>query len=110
MKKIVYLTSAELFNDRVKTARFDSRFKEATILKSYEDLEPGDYVVHEYQGIGQFVELINLKLITSIGIFKNYRTSLCSFLSIYENRQRRSAPLLSRKDWENTKKEKLNKE
>ena len=55
--KTAYLTSYELFNEKVKTARFDNRFKEATILKSYEDLQPGDYVVHEYQGIGQFIEL-----------------------------------------------------
>ncbi len=55
--KIAYLTSYELFNEKVKVARFDNRFKEATILKSYEDLQPGDYVVHEYQGIGQFIAL-----------------------------------------------------
>ena len=54
-EKIAYLTSAELFNEKIRTARFDNRFKEATILRSYEELEPGDYVVHEYQGIGQFL-------------------------------------------------------
>ena len=61
-EKIVYLTSAELFNEKVRTARFDNRFKEATILRSYEELEPGDYVVHEYQGIGQFVALQTLEI------------------------------------------------
>lgn len=60
--KIVYLTSRELFNDKVKVTRFDNRFKEATILSSYEELTPGDYVVHEYQGIGQFVELQTLEV------------------------------------------------
>ncbi len=60
-EKIVYLTGKELFNERIKISRFDNRFKEATILKSYEDLSPGDYVVHEYQGIGQFVELTTLE-------------------------------------------------
>ena len=50
--KIVFLTSKELFNEKVRVGRFDSRFKEGTILKSYEDLTPGDYVVHERYGIG----------------------------------------------------------
>ena len=59
-EKIAILTSRELFNDKVRTTRFDNRFKEATILSSYEDLSPGDYVVHEYQGIGQFLELQTL--------------------------------------------------
>ena len=61
-EKIVYLTPKELFNEKIRITRFDNRFKEATILKSYEDLTPGDYVVHEYQGIGQFLELQTLEV------------------------------------------------
>ena len=61
-EKIVYLTSKELFNDKVRVTKFDNRFKEATILSSYEELMPGDYVVHEYQGIGQFIELQTLEV------------------------------------------------
>ena len=61
-EKVVYLTSKELFNEKIRITRFDNRFKEATILKSYEDLSPGDYVVHEYQGIGQFLELQTLEV------------------------------------------------
>ncbi len=115
-EKIVYLTSAELFNERVKTARFDSRFKEATILKSYEDLEPGDYVVHEYQGIGQFVELINLevdnihrdylKIAYHGGELLYVPLSQFQLVRKYLGKEG-SAPRLSRlhsKDWENTKK------
>ena len=68
-EKIAYLTSAELFNEKIRTARFDNRFKEATILRSYEELEPGDYVVHEYQGIGQFVALQTLEI---EGVHKDY--------------------------------------
>ncbi len=68
-EKIVFLTASELFNERVKTARFDNRFKEATILKSFEDLTPGDYVVHEYQGIGQFLELQTLEV---DGVHRDY--------------------------------------
>ena len=61
-QKVVYLSSKELFNDKVKTSYYDNRFKEATILNSYEDLKPGDYVVHEFQGIGQFLELQTLEV------------------------------------------------
>ena len=115
-EKIVFLTSAELFNERIKTARFDNRFKEATILKSYEDLTPGDYVVHEYQGIGQFVELINLevdnihrdylKIAYHGGELLYVPLSQFQLVRKYLGKEG-SAPRLSRlhsKDWENTKK------
>ena len=61
-EKITFLTSKELFNHKVRVTRFDNRFKEATILRSGEDLSPGDYVVHEYQGIGEFLELQTLEV------------------------------------------------
>ena len=61
-EKIAYLTSKELFNEKSKNTRYNNRFREATILSSYEELQPGDYVVHEYQGIGQFLELQTLEV------------------------------------------------
>ena len=61
-EKITFLTSAELFNHKIRVTRFDNRFKEATIIRSGEDLSPGDYVVHEYQGIGEFLELHTLEV------------------------------------------------
>jgi transcription-repair coupling factor (superfamily II helicase) len=60
--KIAYISSSELFGHRISSSRFTSRFKDATILKSYEDLRPGDYVVHEYNGIGQFLEIKTLEV------------------------------------------------
>ena len=114
--KIVYLTSAELFNEKVRTARFDNRFKEATILRSYEELEPGDYVVHEYQGIGQFVQLQTLEI---DGVHKDYLkiaywgneflyVPLAQFQLVRKYLGKEgAAPRLSHlhsKDWENTKK------
>lgn len=53
-EKIVILTSKELFKTSSRYYRYSSRYKEGTILKSYEELEKGDYVVHEFQGIGIF--------------------------------------------------------
>ena len=114
--KIAYLTSSELFNEKVRTARFDNRFKEATILRSYEELEPGDYVVHEYQGIGQFVALQTLEI---DGAHKDYLkiaywgneflyVPLAQFQLVRKYLGKEgAAPRLSHlhtKDWENTKK------
>ena len=61
-EKVVVLTSKELFNINIKSTRYNNKFKEATILKSYEDLEYGDYVVHEFNGIGQYLGLENLEV------------------------------------------------
>ena len=68
-EKVVVLTSKELFNTKNKVSHYSNRFKEATILDSYEDLEPGDYVVHEYQCIGQFIAL---ETVVTEGIPKDY--------------------------------------
>lgn len=114
--KLVYLTSFELFNEKVKVGRYDNRFKEATILKSYEDLKPGDYVVHEYQGIGQFIELQTIQDETG---YKDYLkiayhggeilyVPLSQFQLVRKFIGKEGiSPRLSRlhsKDWENTKK------
>ena len=115
-EKIVYLTSYELFNEKTKSHRFNNRFKEATILKSYEDLTPGDYVVHEYQGIGQFV---GLETIETDGVVKDYLkisywgnenlyVPLSQFQLVrkYLGKEGMTPRLshLHSKDWENTKK------
>ena len=113
---VVYLTSNELFNEKVRTSHLNNRFKEATILKSYEELNPGDFVVHEYQGIGQF---ISLESIEKDGVINDYLkiaywnneflyVPLSQFQLVrkYQGREG-AAPRLSHlhsSDWENTKK------
>ena len=114
--KLVFLSSKELFNEKVRVSRFDSRFKEGTILKSYEDLSPGDYVVHEFQGIGQFLELQTLEV---DGVHRDYLkiayhggellyVPLSQFQLVRKYLGKEGvSPRLSRlhsKDWENTKK------
>ena len=61
-KKIVVLTSKELFGFRRHVSTYSSKFKEGIILGSYQDLEPGDYVVHEKSGIGRFVKISTLEI------------------------------------------------
>lgn len=60
--RTAFLSSNELFGQRVANSRFTSRFKDATILRTYEDLKPGDYVVHEYNGIGQFIDIKTIEV------------------------------------------------
>ncbi len=68
-ESIVVLTSHELFGYRNRMSRFLNRYKEAVILKSFEDLTPGDYVVHEQNGIGQFIGIITLEV---DGVHRDY--------------------------------------
>lgn len=113
--KICVLTKKELFNDKNKVGRFSSRFKEGTILKSFEDLVPFDYVVHEYQGIGQFISLETLlvdnvhKDFIKIAYFGNefLYVPLDQFQLVrkYMGKEGMKPRLshLHSKDWENTK-------
>ena len=67
--KIACLTSAELFGHRAINTKFTARFKNSQVLRSYEDLRPGDYIVHEYNGIGQFIDV---KTIEVDGIHRDF--------------------------------------
>ncbi|MCQ2741922.1 MAG: transcription-repair coupling factor [Bacilli bacterium] len=66
---VAYISANDLFGKRSVLSRFSSRFKEATILKSYEELHPGDYVVHEFHGIGQF---LGIKEVEQKGVHRDY--------------------------------------
>ncbi|MFA5481366.1 MAG: transcription-repair coupling factor, partial [Bacilli bacterium] len=61
-EKICYLSSKELLGFKTHRSRFMNRFKESTILKSFDELESGDYVVHEYNGIGQFIDIVTMDI------------------------------------------------
>ena len=114
-EKLVVLSAKELFNITIKTVRFNNKFKEATILKSYEDLEPGDYTVHEYNGIGQFVGLETveidgvhrdfMKIMYAGGDYSLIPLSQFQLVRKYVGKEGQ-VPRLSKlngKDWENTK-------
>ncbi|MGA0875666.1 MAG: transcription-repair coupling factor [Bacilli bacterium] len=110
------ITSKELFGYRQKISKYFSRYKEATILSSHEDLTIGDYVVHEYSGIGQY---IGIKTIEIDGLHKDYLhiqyagtdvlyVPLSQFKLVRKFSGKEGAvPKLHRlqsKEWENTKK------
>lgn len=113
---ITYISSSELFGHSVAASRFTSRFKEATILRTYDDLIPGDYVVHEYNGIGQF---LGVKTLEDKGKHRDYLYIAYAgeqklYIPLEQFRLVRkysakdgAAPRLSRlfsKEWENRKK------
>ena len=50
-------SSKELFKQRKRVGRFANRYAEAVSLNSYEELNTGDYVVHDQYGIGQYVAI-----------------------------------------------------
>lgn len=68
-ENLIILTSKELLGYKTVRSRFTSRFKESTILTSFEELEKGDYVVHEYNGIGKF---INITTMETDGKYRDY--------------------------------------
>ena len=52
---ICLVSSAELFEIRRHTGRYEKKFQNAEVIRSYEELDAGDYVVHAQHGVGQFI-------------------------------------------------------
>lgn len=60
--KLTFLSSKELFGYHNRSGAFLNKFKQSAILKDYEELEPGDYVVHEYHGIGRYIDMETMEI------------------------------------------------
>ncbi len=58
--RVVYLSSKEIFGISNQKSRFLTRYKQAKIIKKYEDLSVGDYVVHEVHGVGLYQGVVTL--------------------------------------------------
>ena len=65
---LLVLTGEELFSENKRKATKNSLFKEGEKIV-FQDLNPGDYVVHRVHGIGQFVDI---NTITSEKVTKDY--------------------------------------
>ncbi len=59
---IIVYSSKELFNHKVFIGRYNTKFKEAQTLQSYQDLQAGDYVVHHQHGVGKYIGIITKEL------------------------------------------------
>ena len=70
-EKLVLVTEREIFHKKVKRRARASHVSNAERLKDYNELEKGDYVVHQTHGIGQFkgIETIEIK-----GVHRDYLT------------------------------------
>ena len=114
-ERIVVLSAKELFNVKIKSVAYSDKFKEGAIIKSFEDLAPGDYVVHEFEGIGKFVKLETLPIDGQNKDFLKliYRNDELLYVPLSQFHLVRKyigkegfVPRLSKlhgKDWENTK-------
>ena len=54
-KNLKVITASELFEIHHHTGRFEKKFRSAEVIHSYEELEPGDYIVHAQHGVGQYM-------------------------------------------------------
>ncbi len=48
-------TDRELFEIHHHSGRYEKKFRSAEVIHGYEELEPGDYIVHANYGVGQYV-------------------------------------------------------
>ncbi|AGY80879.1 transcription-repair coupling factor [Carnobacterium inhibens] len=67
--KIVVITERELFNKVTKKTARRQTLSNAERLKSYSELNPGDYVVHVNHGIGKYTGMETLEI---NGIYQDY--------------------------------------
>ncbi len=56
------LTAKELFGTVIKKGRYSRKFREAERLDDYQDLNEGDYVVHNHYGIGIYKGIVTREI------------------------------------------------
>ncbi len=59
---IKFYSSKEIFNHKKIIGRYNKTYQEATILNSYDELNIGDYVVHNNYGIGQYLGIFTKEI------------------------------------------------
>ena len=70
-EKLVVLTESDMFNRPAKKRRRQLNISNAERIKNYNELNPGDYVVHVSHGIGKYVGMETLEI---KGVHKDYLT------------------------------------
>ena len=70
-EKIAVLTEAELFNRIAKKKRRQLNISNAERIKNYNELNPGDFVVHASHGIGKY---IGMETVEIRGVHQDYLT------------------------------------
>ncbi|WP_163539363.1 transcription-repair coupling factor [Gracilibacillus sp. YIM 98692] len=69
MHKLAIITESELFKQKTTRTKRKKKVSNAERIKSYQELEIGDYVVHSNHGIGRYVGIETLSL---NGLHKDY--------------------------------------
>ena len=52
---LTVITDTELFEVHRPTGRYEKKFRNAEVIHGYDELEPGDYIVHATHGVGQYL-------------------------------------------------------
>lgn len=68
-QQILLLSDKDIFGTQKKTKRKVRKFKNAKPIKTFSEIKPGDYVVHEAHGVGKY---IGIKQMEIQGIKKDY--------------------------------------
>lgn len=68
-ENLIVVTGKELFHVPIIRGRYASKFKDAQVLEDYNELIPGDYVVHQQHGIGRYLGIVTKEF---DGIHKDY--------------------------------------
>ena len=68
-EKLVVYTSKEIFHVKKKIAKYTNKFKQSEVLSAYQQLEKGDYVVHQQHGVGMYNGIITKEV---DGIHKDF--------------------------------------
>ncbi|MBQ9265534.1 MAG: transcription-repair coupling factor [Bacilli bacterium] len=115
-EKLVVLSSKDIFKEKNHLSTYSTKFKEGKIIESYEELEPGEYVVHEKYGIGKFskIETVDLNGVKNDYIEIIYANDDKLYVPLYQfnlirkyaGKEGASPRLnnLNSKQWEKTKK------
>lgn len=61
-ENLMVCTAKEIFQVRPRLARYQNKFKEAEVLHNFQELDPGDYVVHNEHGIGKYLGIVNREI------------------------------------------------
>ncbi|MEG2800233.1 MAG: CarD family transcriptional regulator, partial [Erysipelotrichaceae bacterium] len=61
-ENISVYTSNELFHSTKIRTHYSNKFKEAEVLHDYQELNIGDYIVHNIHGVGKYLGIVNKEI------------------------------------------------